>query len=91
MCLICVEFDKGKLTVLEALQNLSEMEESMTTEHYATVVQMLQKELETQALLESQEGQDDLTDEEISDRVNYESPWGDALEYGNFDESFGSY
>ena len=34
MCLICVEYEKGKLKVNEALRNLEEMKEDVGEEHY---------------------------------------------------------
>lgn len=90
MCLICVEFQKGKLSVLEAFQNASEMEETLSEEHYEEVINMLTKEWETQSYLESQEDQDDLNDDQIYSKVEpeeFDEPWGEFPEYGNFDDS----
>jgi hypothetical protein len=39
MCIICVEFEKGKLTLGEAIHNYGEMKESIPEEH--------QKEIES--------------------------------------------
>lgn len=41
MCLICVEFQKGKLTVEEGWKNLSEMEDTISEEHKEEVEEML--------------------------------------------------
>jgi hypothetical protein len=34
MCLICIEYPKGKLTPLEGLRNLEEMRPQLEEEHY---------------------------------------------------------
>tara|TARA_B100000427_G_C15218751_1_gene467980 strand:- start:340 stop:543 length:204 start_codon:yes stop_codon:yes gene_type:complete len=44
MCLICVEYEKGKLTIKEAYRNLGEMSESITPEHVQEVETMLEYE-----------------------------------------------
>ena len=41
MCLICTEYQKGKLTVNEAWNNLHEMEEVLEPEHIDVVLAML--------------------------------------------------
>ena len=41
MCLICVEYQKGKLTVNEAWNNLNEMQETIDPEHIDVVLSML--------------------------------------------------
>lgn len=41
MCLICVEFQKEKLTIEEAFSNLDEMSKSIGEEHYQEVLSML--------------------------------------------------
>ena len=41
MCLICVEYQKGKLTASEAWNNLNEMQEAMDPEHIDVVLSML--------------------------------------------------
>ena len=47
MCLICVEYEKEKLTISEARRNLEEMKENVGTNHYTEVKEMLlQEELE---------------------------------------------
>jgi|TARA_R100000008_G_scaffold86809_1_gene81776 hypothetical protein len=47
MCLICVEYEKEKLTISEARRNLEEMKEKVGDSHYNEVKTMLiQKELE---------------------------------------------
>ena len=44
MCLICVEYEKGKLTIKEAYRNLGEMSGSMEPEHVHEVEAMLEYE-----------------------------------------------
>ena len=34
MCIICLEYEKGKLKINEAFRNLEEMKESVGDEHY---------------------------------------------------------
>ena len=47
MCLICVEYEKERLTIREARRNLEEMKEKVGDIHYDEVKTMLiQKELE---------------------------------------------
>ena len=41
MCLICVEYQKGKLTVNEAWNNLNEMQDAIDPEHIDVVLSML--------------------------------------------------
>jgi hypothetical protein len=41
MCLICTEYQKGKLTVNEAWQNLHEMQDAIDPEHIDVVLSML--------------------------------------------------
>ncbi len=41
MCLICVEWEKGKLTFTEAMRNLGEMGRAMDPEHVEDVKKML--------------------------------------------------
>ena len=41
MCIICTEYQKGKLTVSEAWQNLQEMQETIDPEHIDVVLSML--------------------------------------------------
>jgi len=49
VCIICLDFKRNKLTIDEAYQNLSEMEESIPEEHYDEVLEMLNKSLEAEA------------------------------------------
>tara|TARA_R100000008_G_C3449799_1_gene98753 strand:- start:66 stop:296 length:231 start_codon:yes stop_codon:yes gene_type:complete len=44
MCLICVEYEKGKLKIKEALTNLEEMKESVGLTHYDEVKAFLAEE-----------------------------------------------
>ena len=41
MCLICTEYQKGKLTVSEAWQNLQEMQDDIEPDHIDVVLSML--------------------------------------------------
>ena len=41
MCLICTEYQKGKLTASQAWNNLNEMQEAMDPEHIDVVLSML--------------------------------------------------
>ena len=41
MCVICVQFQQNKLTLLEARRNFAEMRETMDSEHAAEVDEML--------------------------------------------------
>lgn len=41
MCLICVEFQRGKLTWREASDNLDEIKEAIGFDHYDEVVDMI--------------------------------------------------
>ena len=43
MCLICVEFQQGRLTITEARRNLSEMVESLEPDHAEEVEELLQE------------------------------------------------
>ena len=46
MCLICIEWEKGKLTVTEGFRNLREMENSIPKEHFEEVTNNLYKAME---------------------------------------------
>ena len=41
MCIICTEYQKGKLTVSEAWNNLNEMQQVLESEHVDVVLSML--------------------------------------------------
>ena len=41
MCLICTEYQKGKLTVSEAWRNLQEMQDTLDPEHVDVILTML--------------------------------------------------
>ena len=45
MCLICIEYEKGKLLPEEGLRNLEEMKPQLEEEHYTKVYSMLQDDL----------------------------------------------
>lgn len=84
MCLVCIEFAKGKLTVLEAFQNTVEMEDSLPPDHYEEVMNMLTKEWETQSYLDSLD--EDLSDNDIYSRIDskdeIDNPWDEDPEFG---------
>lgn len=42
MCIVCVEYNQGKLTIAEAIRNVGEV--AGTQEHYEEVVEKLQKD-----------------------------------------------
>ena len=44
MCLICVEYEKGKLKTNEAFRNLEEMKESVGSKHYEELKAVLTEE-----------------------------------------------
>jgi len=46
MCIICVDFNKGSLTIDEAFRNLREMKEVLPDEHYDDVVALILEQLE---------------------------------------------
>lgn len=41
MCIICVEYQKGKLTANEAWRNLNEMQDILDSEHIDDVLNMI--------------------------------------------------
>ena len=46
MCIICVDFNKGSLTIDEAFRNLREMKEVLPDEHYDEVVALILEQIE---------------------------------------------
>ena len=42
MCLICVEFQKGKLTTFEAKRNLREMHSSVGVDHVLEALKLIE-------------------------------------------------
>jgi hypothetical protein len=44
MCLICVQYQSGKLTPKEALQNIGEMKSYVDEEHFKETVEFLNEE-----------------------------------------------
>ena len=44
MCLICVQYESGKLTPKEALRNIGEMKSYINEKHYEETVEFLNKE-----------------------------------------------
>ena len=45
MCLICIEYEKGKLLASEGLRNLEEMKPQLEEKHYTEVYSKLQDDL----------------------------------------------
>tara|TARA_B100000287_G_C20064185_1_gene555745 strand:+ start:113 stop:286 length:174 start_codon:yes stop_codon:yes gene_type:complete len=42
MCLVCIEFQKGKLTAFEAKRNLREMHTNVGTDHVLEALQIIE-------------------------------------------------
>lgn len=59
MCLICVEFEKNRLTISEARRNLKEMVSTISSQHALEVRTMLQEAKSAQVY---QQIEDDLKD-----------------------------
>jgi len=45
MCIVCVEYEKKKLTTKEALRNLNEMVEQVGEEHHNKIADYLEQQL----------------------------------------------
>jgi len=45
MCLICIEYEKGKLNITEAFDNLAEMKDFLNEDHIKEVEDMLWDEM----------------------------------------------
>jgi len=45
MCLICIEYQKGKLKPKEALRNLGEIKETITEDHHKEVYDRIEDDL----------------------------------------------
>ena len=54
MCLICIEYEKGKLKAAEALRNLSELKENLDPDH----VKELQNRIITDVWKERENNED---------------------------------
>ena len=63
MCIICIEFEKGKLKLGEAVRNYGEIKESLSTEHQKEVEEKLFNNL---AFYPSQYDDHDYEDYEIT-------------------------
>jgi len=50
MCLVCIEYEKQKLTIKEGIQNIGEMRESVGEKHYNEVYNKLTDDLLQQEL-----------------------------------------
>ncbi len=46
MCIICVEYEKQKLTTKEAIRNLKEMEPQIDPQHYQETLVRLNEDLD---------------------------------------------
>lgn len=45
MCLICIDFQRGSLTAVEAYRNLEEMKETLTDEHQDEIMAMISEKI----------------------------------------------
>lgn len=45
MCLVCRDYKKGLISAEEAIQNISEIEDSLEEEHFIEVMDMLESDL----------------------------------------------
>ena len=45
MCLVCIEYEKEKLTIKEGIRNIGEMRESVGEKHFDEVYNMLTEDL----------------------------------------------
>tara|TARA_R110000796_G_scaffold156667_1_gene273423 strand:- start:223 stop:423 length:201 start_codon:yes stop_codon:yes gene_type:complete len=45
MCLVCIEYEKEKLTIKEGIRNIGEMRENVGEKHYDEVYNMLTEDL----------------------------------------------
>lgn len=70
MCQICIDFRKERLTVEEAFQNLYEIEDSISEEHYDTVLEMLNKALESEANYGNEYDETNLTEGDVYNAVD---------------------
>jgi|ETNvirenome_6_85_1030632.scaffolds.fasta_scaffold129236_2 Mg/Co/Ni transporter MgtE len=85
MCLICLDFQKSKLTMTEAWRNLQEMKDALTDEHYDDVVDLLREAAEDERMEEEPlEGEEDLA--EILGSINDEEIFSTQFEFDFEDE-----
>lgn len=52
MCIICIEYEKQKLTINEAIRNLNEIRPQIEEQHYWETLNMLNEDLEESQLEE---------------------------------------
>lgn len=74
MCLVCIEYEKGKLKVNEAFRNLDEMRESVGQDHYDEISAFLTSELLKEQLKKVEFGreiEDGLYDEECWEEIGF--------------------
>lgn len=63
MCIICVEFEMSKLTIIEARRNLAEMKEVLDEEHVEEIERLLdEKEAERIEEMNEEEFREEFAD-----------------------------
>ena len=63
MCIICVEFEMSKLTIIEARRNLAEMKEVLDEEHVEEIERLLdEKEAERIREMNEEEFREEFAD-----------------------------
>lgn len=63
MCIICVEFEMSKLTIIEARRNLAEMKDALDDEHVDEIEQLLdEKEAERIRKMDAEEFREEFED-----------------------------
>lgn len=72
MCIICVDFNKNRLTIDEAFINLDEMEESISEEHYDEVIEMLNRAIDFEAQQETYREDADLDEDDVYNKIENE-------------------
>ena len=58
MCLICVEYQQEKLSLLEAYKNLGEMQTTLEEDHFNEVYEMLNEDFYTNILADDEKNND---------------------------------
>ena len=87
MCLICVDFQRSKLTITEAWRNLAEMRESLTDEHHDEVVAMIIERIHDDAIEADDEEQLGKLLENLEQTGQLTFGW-DEPEFVDYDEDF---
>lgn len=63
MCIICVEFEMSRLTIIEARRNLAEMKEVLDEEHVQEIEKMLdEKEAERIKKMDDEEFREEFSE-----------------------------